>query len=343
MRKRNWNRLEQSKFLKELGMLLSKGYSVSNALVLLEVHYRSYSQYPVTDIIKDLKRGTPLFEVLEGKKVPSDILGYLYFASEQGKLSFGLLEGSRILQKREHLKKMFFRTIRYPLTLLAILSGMMFFLIRFLIPQFTSLFNSVNLKLPSITVALITVLQVIPYLCYFILVVIFLLAILYPFTHRKKSPHEQLLLALRIPMLSNYIRILVTQFFAFQFGHLLRGGLSVSQAIQLFENQHYVRLFQDEALFLKNELRGGKQLDEIFRCKTYFLPELAQVVAFGQSNGSLGNELTLFSEMLFSNLEERLHRNLNLIQPILFGVIGCLVLILFLTVMAPIFHLFQSL
>ncbi|WP_257345785.1 competence type IV pilus assembly protein ComGB [Pseudalkalibacillus decolorationis] len=343
MRKREWNRMEQSKFLRELGMLLDKGYSVSNALVLLQLHYQTYPQYPVKDIMRELKSGAPLFEVLEGKKIPGDILGCLYFASEQGRLSFGLLEGSRILLKREQLKKMFLRTIRYPLTLLLILSAMMFFMLRFLIPQFTALFNSVDLSLPTVTVYLLTVLQMVPYLFYFVMSVGLLLLILYPFTFRKKSPHEQLMIALKVPLLSHYLRILVTQFFAFQFGHLLKSGLSVSQVLQLFENQNYVRLYQDEALLLKSDLRKGKALDEIFRDKHYFLPELAQVVSFGQSNGSLGDELTLYGEMLFSNLEERIQRSIYLIQPILFGAIGCLVLILFLSVMGPIFQLFQSL
>ncbi|WP_261129433.1 competence type IV pilus assembly protein ComGB [Bacillus sp. Marseille-Q3570] len=343
MKRFKWNSTQQAVFLKNLGTLLVKGYSISESLTLLSLQNKRVVSVTVKAIKEDLVKGKPLFESLERQRIPSDILGYLYFASEQGNLSFGLLEGSSILQKREELKKSLLQTIRYPAVLLGTLSVMMFFMLKFLFPQFSKLFQSVNLTLPAYTLFLITFLEFIPVLIFLTLTLFMLLFIIIHFRYKHKSAHEKMCFWLRFPFVRNVLKIVLTQYFSFQLGHLLKGGLSLTNALQLFEQQSFSIFFQEEGTILKVDLRKGKSLSEAFEEKPYFLPELAQVTFFGQSNGKLGEELVLYSEMLLENAEERLKGLLTLIQPVMFTLIGSIVLMLFLSVMIPVFQLFQSL
>ncbi|MCF6137888.1 competence type IV pilus assembly protein ComGB [Pseudalkalibacillus berkeleyi] len=342
MKRRRWTTLEQAAFLRGLGVLLEKGYSISQSLTLLELQYRSDTQIPVKAIKTSLQQGLTLTEVLGRYRLPADVLGYLYFATENGSLAIGLMEGGDMLRKREQLKKAFLKQLRYPIVLLGILSLMLFFLLQFLFPQFSALFNSVDLPLPLLTQVMMTLLSYFPTIFYIIVVLHLFLFIFLYFRFRHRSSHEILTYLVRFPFLKGGIQTFLTHYFAFQFGQLLSGGLSIGLALQLFEEQGYLSFFQVEASALNASLRNGEPLSETLFNRSFYLPELSQIVQFGQSNGKLGEELVLYSEMLFERTEGKLEKYLALIQPIMFGFIALIVLTLFLSVMLPVFHLFQS-
>jgi competence protein ComGB len=343
MNRKKWTRIQQARFLDNLSVLLDKGYSLSDSLRLLELQFKGQARYPIKDIRIELQKGIPIVDVLAKQNVPSDILGYLYFATEYGSLTRGLREGSEMLRKRENLKKAFYQKIRYPLVLLTILFVMMFFMVHILFPQFTSMFLSVDLSLPFMTRMLILLFDSFPLILYMLLTVTTLGGIYAYFAFLKRSPYERFRWLLKFPLCNTPIQTFLTHYFAVQTGHLLKGGLSVSQAMQLFVEQHYLRFFQVEAEWMTTQLRNGEVFSEILADRPFYLPELSQVVLFGQANGRLGEELLLYSDMLFERTDEQIQRHLALIQPIFFGAIGLLVLVLFLSVMLPIFKLFQSL
>ncbi|WP_408006744.1 type II secretion system F family protein [Pseudalkalibacillus sp. A8] len=199
MRRRRWTNVQQALFLKGLGTLLEKGYSISESLTLLSLQHNRQINFPIDSIKADLVKGIPLFEALERQRVPPDILGYLFFASEQGNLSFGLLVGCSILQKREDLKKSFLQSIHYPTVLLSTLMLMMFFMLKFLFPQFSKLFHAVDLPLPLFTRYLITFLEFIPLLIYLTLILVFFLVYHIRFKHR--NAHDKISFWLRFPFL----------------------------------------------------------------------------------------------------------------------------------------------
>ncbi len=335
--------MQQAAFLRSLGMLLEKGYSVSQALDLLKFQFERQKNYPIKDIQCELKKGLPLVEVLADHRIPSDVLGYLYFASEYGSLSKGLKEGSTILQKREDVKKVFYQKIRYPIVLLSVLAIMMFFMVQYLFPQFTSLFHSVNLELPIVTRVMIGIFEHIPAFIYGSLALSILLFSYGHFKYYKLTTFEKLLRLSKVPFISIPLKVFLTHYFTFQLGHLLKGGLSIPQALQLFQQQSHMPFFQEEAGQLICELRTGESFSKIIQERVFYLPELSQVIHFGQSNGQLGQELILYSDMLLERTDEQIQKSLTFIQPILFSLIGGVILTLFLSVMLPIFRMFQSL
>ncbi len=324
-------------------MLLEKGYTVTQALELLTLQYDRQKIYPIKEIQNELKKGLAIVEVLADHRIPADVLGYLYFASEYGSLSRGLKEGSAILHKREHVKKVFYQKIRYPLVLLSILAIMMFFMVQFLFPQFTSLFRSVNLELPIITRVVIGFFEHIPSFIYGSLVLSIILLSYGYFKYYKLTTYEKLLRLSKVPFISFFLKVFLTHYFTFQLGHLLKGGLSITQALQLFQQQSHIPFFQVEAGQIISELKNGESFNKVIQGRVFYLPELSQVILFGQTNGRLGQELILYSDMLLERTDEQIQKSLTFIQPILFSMIGGVILTLFLSVMLPIFQMFQSL
>jgi len=100
---------------------------------------------------------------------------------------------------------------------------------------------------------------------------------------------------------------------------------------------------QQEASEIKSRLISGETLEQIMNEREPYQKELAAIIKHGQMSGNLADELMIYAERLFQKIEERLIQTLNIIQPIVFTIVGFIVLLMFLAVMLPMLQFIQSL
>lgn len=124
---------------------------------------------------------------------------------------------------------------------------------------------------------------------------------------------------------------------------MLKSGLPVSDALVVMEMHLNKGFYKEESQRLQKGLLNGKLLPDLLLLKPYFTKELAEIVRYGQAHGELGAELTSYGEWIFSELEEMIYSALQKIQPILFAVIGGFVLLMFASMLLPMFKLMEAL
>src|SRR5699024_4287865 len=110
---------------------------------------------------------------------------------------------------------------------------------------------------------------------------------------------------MRIPILRSFLTITITQYFAVQLSRLTKGGLSIFESLTIFEGQNHLAFFQQQATEMKVFLRNGERFDDVLRQNKFYAEELSEVVAHGQSNGNLGEELLHYSNLLLEMIENR--------------------------------------
>jgi competence protein ComGB len=138
------------------------------------------------------------------------------------------------------------------------------------------------------------------------------------------------------------VRLFETHFFASQISGLLSGGLSINESIKLFAQNQRQPFYQKLCEQMKNELLEGKQLDVIFQQFPYFEKNLPIVTANGQKYGRLDAELFHYSRYLLEKIEEKMSMILRIIQPLLFSIIGLLIVSIYLAVLLPMFSLLDG-
>lgn len=74
----------------------------------------------------------------------------------------------------------------------------------------------------------------------------------------------------------------------------------------------------------------------------FFEKEFPMIVKHGQENGKLEQELLFFSRHCIKIMEEMIQKRLSTIQPILYIIIGFLVVSMYLAILLPMFHLLDS-
>ncbi|MBU8905749.1 competence type IV pilus assembly protein ComGB [Desertibacillus haloalkaliphilus] len=343
MRRDKWPHKQKAEFLKRLGLYMKQGYSVSAGIEMLSYYETREVKEKLDNLLKNLREGSTIHEALIELRFPKDILGYLYFSEKYGDLAEGLSEAGLILQKREAIKAKLQKVFRYPLLLLWMLIVISIVMLNYLFPHFQSLFASMDMEYPLITVLFLQMIDLLP-LFLLLLFIFILISLIVYFTHfRRYTPQKKLGLLLKVPILNDFLSLSLTYYFTFQLSGLLKGGMSIFDALTVFEEQDHLPFFQIEASELKRDLQSGEEFSDALSTRHYFRKELPLVIKHGQLQGNLVLDLASYSELLLSTMESKVKKYFMFIQPVLFLLIGSVVLFMFLSIMIPMFQLMGSL
>ena len=93
---------------------------------------------------------------------------------------------------------------------------------------------------------------------------------------------------------------------------------------------------------LISELKEGKKFHECISSISIFQQELSFVIHHGQSNGRLAEELMLYSDMCFQELEEKSDQLVKYLQPAIFSFVGLFIMAIYFSIMMPLFQMMQG-
>ena len=340
--KRKWSMESQSVFLLKLSELLQHGYTLSQAMEFLRFQLAPKLSEDIDYSLNQLKNGVPLHDTFEALNFHRDILGYLYFAERHGDLIFALKEGAMMINRKLANTNKLKKIVQYPLMLFSFLFILFFVMATVLLPQFQTLNSWMGTETSLPLILLIKFVGAFPYGCLIFFLLVSGLYVLYRVYWQKKPPLQQMNFWLNIPLIKNIIPLFNSYFFSVHLSNLLKGGLSVHECLSLFERQKHYPFFQIEAAFIKRQLVGGAALEQIMTERKYYDAQLANVIAHGQSNGDLGKELGNHSQFILERLEQIVFRWLNIVQPVLFSLIGLLVLMMYLSIMLPMLKMMST-
>jgi competence protein ComGB len=342
MKSHNWTINEQANFLKRIGELLVRGYPIAEAIESLSLHLPKNRKEELYKCLADLKNGILFHDVLTNMGFHKDLTGYVYFAEQHGSFAEALLEGSSLALVKENDRKKLLKLLQYP-ALLTFITGFLFvFVQKSLLPKFTSLFQSMSLEANFFMKVLYSFDEYFPIFMTGLVLLLAAGAIYYFFVFRKVSILQQRSLLVRIPIVGRILKLLFTHYFSVQLSFLLAGGISVLEALNLFEKNHRLPFYSQLGMVIKQKLLTGENLESILVSFPFFEKEFPMIIKHGQENGKLEQELLFFSEHCMLNMEERIEKSLKMIQPVLYLFIGFLVVSMYLAILLPMFQLLDG-
>lgn len=342
MSRPRWTKKEQAQFLKRLGELVNKGYTLPQGIEFIQIHETKNHQRDLKICLGKLKDGELFHVALEKLNFKRDILMYLFFANQHGNLNEALFEASNMVTKQIQYQDRLKKVLRYPLFMICFVSIMVYMIQTTLIPQFSTLLTTMShddILLSSILAKTILIGKLVIYSGMFLLCI---LLIYYSFFFRRLSPINKMKRLARIPFIKTFAILLASHYFSIQLSSLLKGGLSIFQSIQVFEGSPYMPFLKEEAKEVKRQLAQGDTLDSIIHSRVYFESELAVVISHGQTNGEISRELYDYSQYVIQRLEDKINRILVIIQPLLFSSIGIVVIIMYLAMLLPMFKMINT-
>ena len=342
MMESKWPVAEQARFLKRTGELLSRGYSLAEAIESMTFYLDLKRKAEVRKSLEKLREGFPLYLILEELNFKRDLVSYVYFAEQHGGLARTLTEGSDMVIKRDADYQRLKRLAAYPLLLLMLTFSLFFFVNRILLPKFNSLFLDMNLA-PNIFIKTIgAAASFLPNLLYVLLSLLTLLAIFYFSSFKNIHPMKQKMMLVRLPISGKFVRLLYSHYFSVQLSYLFSGGLSVLAALKVFEQNVHEPFAREIGKDLISKLAAGQDFGKAVGEYLFFEAELPRIIKHGQENGKLDQELYFYSRHCLKELEEKSEKAMKTVQPILYSFIGLLVVSLYLAILLPMFQMMKG-
>ncbi|WP_409251342.1 competence type IV pilus assembly protein ComGB [Bacillus sp. SCS-153A] len=334
---------DQGKFLKRLGELLAIGYSLTEAIEFVFIGHYNRQEYLKKSMLFHLQNGEALSDTFKSLGLPLQVCSQVYFAEKHGRMAETLTSAGEYLIARQKDRQAARKVMTYPFVLLCALTGVMILLKSVLFPQFQSLYSSLGYTPENRLRLLLSFIDRLPYLAAAFLVFLVLIAGGAYFRYQSYTPLRRAEFLLRIPFFSPYLRLFYTQFFSREMSYLLNSGMSINQALTEVGSQTYRPLFKEMAEQMIRDLRIGKSFPESVEYFGLFTNGLIEVIRHGERRGQLPRELFIYSQFCMETIEISGKKLLSIIQPAVFLFIGVFILLIYFSIMIPLFQVMQSL
>ncbi len=340
-------------FSKELASYLKSGMTIPTAVKLLAKQHEKQKRYTtfLSSISTYIEEGKSLYQALSSQTVyslPEFYLQSLNIAGKSGKMAGVLQKMGDFFSTQSKIKRQVKNAMVYPSVIFTVAAGMTGFLIAYVVPKITKIFEDTDQALPPITQFVLSLSRFLTH-HYVALLVGFVLAIfLLKLLYAKVRSYRRFVdgIMLRLPFFGTLIQNHELGRFSYILSLLLSSGVPYAQAVKLsvasFHNRYLAALFDDasqkvmEGNKLSNALQvlsGGKKL------KRNFL----QSLALGEESSEVEEVLANVSNYYAEENEERIKLLLSLMEPMMMLFVGIIVGIVVAAMLLPIFTMTRGL
>ncbi|CAA6810042.1 MAG: General secretion pathway protein F [uncultured Thiotrichaceae bacterium] len=225
----------------------------------------------------------------------------------------------------------------YPALLSLVSVGIVIALLKFVVPNVISVFETFGGDLPPLTVALIASSEFIENhgfkLLIGIVVFIFFIRYLLKMPVWKERSHR---LILRLPLFGRLIRGVNTEHFARTLSILASSGVPILDAMKIAGGVISNIPMHKAVSAATIKVREGMAINKALQQSGYFPPMVIYLIASGEGSGQLDHMLEKAAIQQERETESRIAKMVSLMEPLLMLTMGGVIVLIVLAIMLPI-------
>lgn len=256
-----------------------------------------------------------------------------------GRLEEAFFELSRFLSFESKAQKQFKSALRYPTIVIMVLIGALVVMSIFVIPQFASLFDSLNTELPLPTRMIIGLSQFIVNNGLLLLIILLALIMgsrIYFTTDSGRYKLHKWLLSM--PIFGRLVYQVLVARFARIFTILYQSGVPLNNTLELTAEAINNDYLTAKIYHMIEQIRKGENLSNAAIASGLLPPLAIQMIQSGEESGMLEQMLGYIAEYYEQEVDYDLSRIEDLMTPIIIIILGIMVLVLALGVFLPIWN-----
>ena len=321
--------------------MCSAGLSIARCLEVLEEQAESPAfKAIISDIRQSVETGSNLKDAFERHpNTFSDFfLGMIEAGETGGKLPKTLEMAARYLEKQADLKRKVKSAFAYPV-IVGIMSFLVIgYLVAFVVPVFSKIYQQLHVSLPGPTQALVTLSQIVRNYWLFLLLGIAACVVLFrKFSKKPEIKAKWDIFKLKMPVFAKLNRMVIVSRFVRAFAMLASAGVSYIKALEvasLVANNYRAAQIADE---LKDAIERGNPVAESMHNYDLFPPMIVQLAASGEEAGILPEMLNKGVDFLDKDIDRTIAALLVKLEPALTVIMGTLVGFILMAVYLPMF------
>jgi type IV pilus assembly protein PilC len=342
---RRRRKLKQAVFLvfnQQFLTLIRAGMPILQALELLIKRQKDGQLKQVLENVRDrVKGGEFLSDAFAAQgMIPKIYTTTLMAGEKSGNMDEVLTRYIGFQRMAMTFRKKLFVSLIYPTLLVSVVMIMVTFLFTYVVPKFADLFNSLDAKLPAITVFMLAVGQNAQKYAPFVFIGLIVLGFAFwrwKDTDRGGDRIDRAILAL--PLLGDIRLKHQVASFSRMLATLLQGGLPLVPAMETAGSSMSSRRILKGVMRAGIRVREGQGLAGSLEEQKIF-PELAvEMIEVGESTGKLAEMLNSVAEFYEEDVQTALGAAMALIEPIILMIMAIFVGGVLISLYLPIFTL----
>lgn len=336
-------RKEAGIFARQLGTLLGAGIPLNEALS--DISDQTENPH-LRKIIQEMKQ-----QVIEGRSLseainqhtnvfPPVYASMIRVGEATGNYEPTLKRLADLEERNEELKARAITAMIYPMFMLLISVGVVFFLMTSVVPQLSDLFSGFKAELPLITRLVIGLSKIFSSLWYVMILAAF--GGIYAFVRyrsTKEGRHKTDKMIMRIPFFGSLLRRIQVGLFCRNLGILVESQVPLLDALKIVSGTVTNSIFVDELTAAIQQIKEGSSLRESLK-DSVILPQMARgMIAAGESTDRLAELLIKAAEIMESEVDSAVRRMTQSLEPIMIVFLGGIVAAIMAAVMLPMYKM----
>ena len=335
-------------FLTQLSTFLKSGITLVEAVKILAKQSKKRTHKSVyKSIIYELTMGENFSEALakQGDVFPKLLINMVKTSELTGDLPETLDDMANYYRETEKTRKQMISAISYPIVVLVFAIGILIFMLISVVPQFVAIYGDLGTDLPKITLAIINASNFLKANWLAITIIVLLIAIAFIVLFKTIKVFKSIVQTffMNLPIVGKIIIYNEINMFTRTFASLLNHNVYITDSMEVLSkitnNEIYKMLIFDTI----TNLAKGEPVSKSFKNHWAFPTIAYEMILTGEKTGQLG----LMMEKVADYYQEQ-HKNAVgqikiFIEPIMIILIAAIVGVILLSVVIPMFDMYESL
>jgi general secretion pathway protein F len=259
-----------------------------------------------------------------------------------GALDLVLIRLAEYTERAAALRSKVRSALTYPVFMGLASMAILFFLLSYVVPKVTRIFEETHAQLPTVTLVLLAISGFLSNYWWAVVGVVLIAVIAVRVSIR--SPAGRLRfdrLTLRIPYFGKVLKKVALARFARTLSTLLLGGIPLLQALDIVKHVVSNMVLSNAIEDGRNSIREGHSVADPLKKSGLFPPLLIHMIAVGEKSGELESMLARAADAYDGEVEASVSALSSIIEPMLVIFMGGVVLFIVMAILLPIFELNQ--
>ena len=342
---RKFNSNQKQAFFLELHLLLSSGLDLKSTLDLIVFESDKNTKSIAEKLRALIIEGHPFYKAMEiTEKFAAFEINSIQIGEETSNLPVVTASIAQYYKDKQKLRKQFIGALTYPLVVIVVAFGVLYFMLTNVVPMFANIFTRFDKELPPTTKFILNLSQWLSGNQLNLFLVILTLIGVYLFLRRKsffRIRRDYFLL--RFPFFGSVILKYHLANFARSMQILLLSKVSINRALELSSGMLNFEPVKQSVLALVPRIIDGKSLQESMKDESVFNGKVKTLISVGESVNKLDEAFAQLSEQLNAEIDHLTKQLNTLLEPFLISIVALVVGFILISMYMPLFSLSTAL
>lgn len=332
-------------FCRQFATTLHAGIPVLDSLEILyeQTENKRFAE-TITDVYEMIQKGYSLSEAMSthSQAFPLLLVHMVETGEISGTLNKMMESMAMYFEKENKLNKKLQSAITYPIIVSILSVAIVIFMLTFVMPIFTGMFDSMGTELPLITKVLMIISEGFKQYWYMFLGMTLLIVLfLYKYSKSRKGKYNFDRLRLRIPIFGKVQQKIIISRFTRTMSTLLKSGIDLLQALEVVQKVIDNGYINEKMKEVEEGVRKGFGLAGPMKNTRIFPAMVYQMIKIGEDTGSLDFVLSKTADFYDEEVETAMNQMTTMVEPLIIVFLGGVVGFIVVAMILPIFEMYS--